>query len=234
MRKKLCHGWLIHDFQLRSFLTVVLFAMALRSNAQEIVRLPSVGNSGMDYRFQALTNCSSAEVEALQDFPPPSEQSEQDTEESYSCSTSHRNTGFIDLNYYWDNRGFNVITINSGAKLPKDFEYFQLLNLSGDVGEPSERGDWTNFYTEINLRRPICKDHPAVKSWDLNVQLADGSIPEEVLRLGMRWPNIAIRAFPKALSKQAGDLVSSMSSASRDLYLQMERRVFTCHSSCLA
>lgn len=107
---------------------------------------------------------------------------------SFLCDnqTQHHITGFIDFNYYWDTRAFNVLTINSGAKLPYDFEYFQLLNMFGDFGNASDRENWTGFFTEINLRRPIAKDCHYLKSLDWTVQWADGSGPREVLRLGIR------------------------------------------------
>jgi len=106
-----------------------------------------------------------------------------------SCNdaATHKFTGFIDLNYYWDSREFNVMTINAGAKLPYDFSYFQLLNLNGDMGESAARGDWSSFFTEINLRRPIAKDSPYLKHLDFTLQFADGSGPPEVGRLGIRW-----------------------------------------------
>lgn len=98
----------------------------------------------------------------------------------------HRPTGFVDLNYYWDDRDFNVLTINTGAKLPCDFEYFSLLNVFGNFGDASERENWTDFFTEINLRRPVAKNSCRLKSLDWNLQWADGSGPDEVLRLGLR------------------------------------------------
>ncbi|QDU94786.1 hypothetical protein Pla8534_25930 [Lignipirellula cremea] len=79
------------------------------------------------------------------------------------------------------------MTINAGAKLPNDFEYFQLLNLFGTTGQSPSNGDWTGFFTEINLRRPIAKDNPYLSHLDWTGQLADGSSPSDVLRLGVRW-----------------------------------------------
>jgi len=99
----------------------------------------------------------------------------------------HKFTGFVDLNYYWDTREFNVMTINAGAKLPHDFEYFQFLNLYGDMGAPSARENWTDFYTEINLRRPVSKTQPLLKPFDVTLQFTDGSGPPQVGRLGVRW-----------------------------------------------
>jgi len=97
----------------------------------------------------------------------------------------HKNTGFLDLNLYRDTREFNVFTMNAGAKLPHKFEYFQLLNLFGPEG--GEQRDFGAFFTEINLRRPIADESPWLQSLDWTIQLADGSIPREVIRLGIRW-----------------------------------------------
>ena len=98
----------------------------------------------------------------------------------------HEFKGFVDLNYYWDDRDFNVLTVNTGAKLPYDFEYFSLLNVFGSFGDASELENWTGFFTEHNLRRPIAKDSECLKSMDWNIQWADGNGPNEVLRLGIR------------------------------------------------
>jgi hypothetical protein len=108
---------------------------------------------------------------------------------SFLCDNQdqHHITGFLDFNYYWDTREFNVLTINSGAKLPHDFEFFQLLNLFGEFGNASDRENWTGFFTELNLRRPIAKESDLLKHLDWTVQWADGSGPREVLRLGVRW-----------------------------------------------
>lgn len=106
---------------------------------------------------------------------------------SCKAAPGHKNTGFIDLNYYWDTRDFNVMTINAGAKLAHDFEYFQFLNLFGEYGDASAWDDLTSYYTEVNLRRPICKDHDLLRPLDWTAQYADGSVPEGVLRFGVRW-----------------------------------------------
>lgn len=97
----------------------------------------------------------------------------------------HRNTGFVDLNYYWDTRAFTVFTINAGAKLPNDFEYFQFLNAFSPF--ESNETDWHAYYTEINLRRPIRKDSHYLKPFDWTIQYADGTFADSVGRAGVRW-----------------------------------------------
>ena len=101
--------------------------------------------------------------------------------------TGHRYTGFVDFNYYGDTRNFSVLTINAGAKLPYDFEYFQFVNYTSPLGNESALENWTDFFTEIHLRRPIAKDSEWFKHLDWTVMWADGSGPQEVGRLGVRW-----------------------------------------------
>ena len=101
--------------------------------------------------------------------------------------TGHRYTGFLDFNYYGDTRNFNVLTINAGAKLPYDFEYFQFVNYTSQLGNESALENWTDFFTEIHLRRPIAKDSEWLKHLDWTVMWADGGRPQEVGRLGVRW-----------------------------------------------
>ncbi len=101
------------------------------------------------------------------------------------CKKEHLNTGFIDFNTYWDTREFAVTTLNIGAKLANDFEYFQLLNMFSPINSGSY--DWTDYYTELNLRRPISKDSRYLKQFDWTIQYADGSGPRGVLRLGAKW-----------------------------------------------
>ncbi|MDP7017496.1 MAG: hypothetical protein QGG36_16950 [Pirellulaceae bacterium] len=96
----------------------------------------------------------------------------------------HRNTGFIDFNTYWDTRDSAVTTFNVGAKLAHDFEYFQLLNLDSPYG--SGTYDWASYYTEINLRRRVAKDHAYLSYLDWTAQYADGNGPRGVLRLGVK------------------------------------------------
>ena len=67
--------------------------------------------------------------------------------------TAHRYTGFLDFNYYYDTRDFNILTINAGAKLPHDFEYFQFVNYRSQFGNESDLENWTDF-----LRKFTCGD----------------------------------------------------------------------------
>ena len=101
--------------------------------------------------------------------------------------TDHRNTGFLDFNYYWDNRDFNVLTINAGAKLPCQFEYFQFVNYTSPFGESSQLENWNDFFTEIHLRRPIAAEHRLLGHLDWNLMWADGGFTDEVGRFGVRW-----------------------------------------------
>ncbi|PAY21570.1 hypothetical protein CKO51_00430 [Rhodopirellula sp. SM50] len=101
--------------------------------------------------------------------------------------SDHRNSGFLDFNYYWDNRDFNVLTINAGAKLPCQFEYFQFVNYTSPFGAPSELEDWNDFFTEIHLRRPIAAEHRLLGQLDWNLMWADGGFTDEVGRFGVRW-----------------------------------------------
>lgn len=63
----------------------------------------------------------------------------------------HVNTGFIDLNGYYDTREFTVFTINLLANLPNRFQYFSLTNYQG----PTNSSDVSTFYSEHNLRWKI-------------------------------------------------------------------------------
>ena len=99
----------------------------------------------------------------------------------------HKNTGFLDFNYYWDDREFSVLTINAGAKLPHKFEYFQFVNFTSPLGDPSELEDWNDFFTEIHLRRPISEEISILRPLDWNLMWADGGFAEEVGRFGIRW-----------------------------------------------
>lgn len=98
---------------------------------------------------------------------------------------AHQPTGFIDVNSYWDTRHFAVTTVNLLANLPNDFQYFQFANFDSALG--SDTHDWNGFYTELNLRKAICKDNPYLTHLDATVQYADGSAPHGNLRLGVRW-----------------------------------------------
>ncbi|MCA9063536.1 MAG: hypothetical protein KDA96_10770 [Planctomycetaceae bacterium] len=102
-------------------------------------------------------------------------------------SSPDRPTGFVDLNLYGDTRDFSVFTINTGARLPHQFEYFQFINLTGDFGNSPMIENWTGFFTEIHLRRPIASDNDLLKHLDWSVMWADGSVGREVGRLGIRW-----------------------------------------------
>ena len=96
----------------------------------------------------------------------------------------HESTGFIDFNTYWDTREQTVTTLNILANLPGKLQYFQFFNFESAFDRGSH--DWTGFYTEMNLRRPIHESRPWLKAMDWNLQYADGSAPHGALRLGTR------------------------------------------------
>jgi len=101
--------------------------------------------------------------------------------------SDHRNSGFLDFNYYWDNRDFNILTINAGANLPYDFQYFQFVNYTSPLNDPTELENWNDFFTEIHLRRPIAANSRLLGHLDWNLMWADGGFTDEVGRLGIRW-----------------------------------------------
>lgn len=103
----------------------------------------------------------------------------------HSSHKPHHNTGFVDFNTYWDDRDLAITTINILANLPADIQYFQLLNMYSHVG--SGTTDWSGYFTEMNLRRPIQKDNPYLTHLDWSAQYADGNIARGNLRLGLRW-----------------------------------------------
>lgn len=96
-------------------------------------------------------------------------------------------TGFLDFNYYWDTREFNTLTINTGANLPYDVQYFQLTNFSSALDSPDTLRDWRGFFTEIHFRRAISKENPLLKPFDWSLMFADGSTAPDVQRLGVRF-----------------------------------------------
>lgn len=96
-------------------------------------------------------------------------------------------SGFIDLNYYYDDRKFNVMTINLLANLPADIQYFSLTDLTAPAdSQGSGVFDLSNFYMEHHFRRPIAKDNEWLKPLDWTVQYVDGSSAKDLIRLGTR------------------------------------------------
>ncbi|MDA1012889.1 MAG: hypothetical protein O3A00_00380 [Planctomycetota bacterium] len=102
-------------------------------------------------------------------------------------TADHKNTGFMNLNYFWDDRDANWFTVYSLAALPHDFTYFSLLNLVGQFDQPSETENLTSFYTEQNLWHPIAKDSEWLGAFDYSVQWVDASFLDPLLRLGVQW-----------------------------------------------
>ncbi len=92
----------------------------------------------------------------------------------------HKNSGFIDLNGYYDTRDFSVLTINLFASLPHRFQYFSLTNYTNNQDSPDLEG----FYAEHNLRWAINEKLPL----DLTYQYAlrQGEKNDDH-RFGLRW-----------------------------------------------
>ena len=95
--------------------------------------------------------------------------------------------GFIDFNYYYDDRQLNVMTVNLLALLPADIQYFSLTDLTAPAdSRDSGIFDLSNFYMEHHFRRPIAKDNEWLKPLDWTVQYVDGSTVKDLIRLGTR------------------------------------------------
>jgi hypothetical protein len=104
-----------------------------------------------------------------------------------SAEAEHKITGFIDLNYFWDERDANWFTVYSMAQLPHDFTYFSLLNLVGQFDQASQTENLVDFYTEQNLWLPIAKDSQWLGAIDYSVQWVDASFLDPLLRFGVQW-----------------------------------------------
>lgn len=90
------------------------------------------------------------------------------------------NSGFADFNYYRDSRGFNNFTLNLGADLQNNFQYFSFINLNPE-NSPTDLG---GYYTEHHLR---WAPYPN-KAWDIT-QLWTSASGEnnDHLQYGIRW-----------------------------------------------
>ncbi len=60
-------------------------------------------------------------------------------------------TGFLDFNYYYDTRDFNVLTINALANITNRVQYFSLTNYTNSIGTTNNL-DKNAFYSEQNIR----------------------------------------------------------------------------------
>lgn len=95
--------------------------------------------------------------------------------------------GFIDFNYYYDDRNLNVFTVNLMALLPADIQYFSLTDMRATAdSQDSAIFDLTGYYMEHHFRRPIAKDNEWLKPLDWTVQYVDGSSAKDLIRLGTR------------------------------------------------
>ncbi|WP_418603230.1 hypothetical protein [Hwangdonia sp.] len=95
-------------------------------------------------------------------------------------SETHKNSGFLDFNGYYDSRRFSTFTINALANLSYRLQYFSLTNFQGS----DSTTDLSTFYTEQNLRWKIKGNSPL----DLTVQwVARTGNNNDNFRLGVRW-----------------------------------------------
>lgn len=93
---------------------------------------------------------------------------------------THKNSGFIDFNGYYDNREYGELTINSLANLKNGFQYFSLTNYTS--ADPSM--DFSGFYSEQNLRWTPIKKIP----FSLTTQwVLKGDQNNDNLRFGVIW-----------------------------------------------
>lgn len=92
---------------------------------------------------------------------------------------THKNSGFLDFNGYYDTREHSTLTINLLANLNHRFQYFSLTNYDG-----AEAGaDIAGFYAEHNLRWAIQEGSPL----DLTYQhILRQGIKNDAPRLGFR------------------------------------------------
>ncbi|MFH1619269.1 MAG: hypothetical protein ABIG11_05125, partial [bacterium] len=91
--------------------------------------------------------------------------------------------GYLDFNYYYDTRDFNVFTINSQLKMTRQLEYFSFVNYFNSAKTSLNR-DLTNYYTEQNLRWSLLPGIPA----EAVVQyVSTGGGKNDVLHFGGRW-----------------------------------------------
>jgi len=100
-------------------------------------------------------------------------------------SSEHRNTGFLDFNFYpyTEERADNSITINAFAKLPHGFQYFSLTNFGRDP-KRNELEEVEGILTEQNLRWQIPGGVPATFAAQALLRNGDDN---DALRLGPRF-----------------------------------------------
>jgi len=108
-------------------------------------------------------------------------------------------TGYIDSNFYYDTRNFNVFTLNVLGNLPLGFQYFSLTNFFGLPGT-NHNFSLNRHYTEQNLRWNPVKKIPI----DLTAQgtFQSGRMNNS-MRLGIRW-RVTDSSWWRDLFKQFG------------------------------
>ena len=104
------------------------------------------------------------------------------------AETRHRNTGFLDFNFYPFTRveADNAVTINALGNLPRGLQYFSLTNFGRDP-ERAALKEFNNALTEQNLRWNIPGETPR-NLFQLTAQaLVRSGQGNDALRLGLRW-----------------------------------------------
>lgn len=107
-------------------------------------------------------------------------------------------SGFIDHNYYYDSRDYNVLTLNIGGKISEKAQYFSLTNYF-NTAEADKNFETTNFYTEQNLRWLIMSG-----AWptDLTAQwVMQSNSGNDLLRLGARLRVSSVEKFSSFFNK---------------------------------
>ena len=173
-------------------MTHIAPVMARENSSDEILKLKEtithLEAENRQLRFK-LTEYEMAPAPHVPEEPP----------EPIVAEDTRARRGFIDLNYYYDTRDFQNLTINSGAKLPLDFKYYQLLTLKAPLNSiKSKRSDLTSFFTEVNLRHPILKEDPWLGAMDWTIQYVGGTFLKDFVRLGTR---VHFHKLPGSLGK---------------------------------
>jgi len=101
---------------------------------------------------------------------------------SYAGDKERSASGFLDFNYYYDDRDFNVYTLNILAKPSESIEYFSFTNLFNSP-DAKDNYDASNFYTEQNIRWTMVRDIPLQLSLQWSGTSGDSN---DVFRLGAR------------------------------------------------
>jgi hypothetical protein len=101
------------------------------------------------------------------------------------ASKAHRNTGFLDFNFYPYTQvdADNSITVNAFAQLAHGFQYFSLTNYGRDPNRPALE-ETENLLTEQNLRWQVPGGVPMTLAVQALLRSGDDN---DALRLGPRF-----------------------------------------------